>query len=104
VLVVTDDPRLASVFVREWRQLSTERREAILERRDRYEARLRLVIADGVATGDLAPVDPAAASLFLLTALNGVVDWYRPDGRLTAGAIADEFADLAVRSLAGAPA
>jgi AcrR family transcriptional regulator len=104
VLVVTDDPRLASVFVREWRQLSTERREAILERRDRYEARLRLVIADGVATGDLAPVDPAAASLFLLTALNGVVDWYRPDGRLAAGAIADEFAALAVRSLAGAPA
>jgi TetR/AcrR family transcriptional regulator, cholesterol catabolism regulator len=104
VLVVTDDPHLASVFVREWRQLSAERRELILERRDRYEDRFRTLIADGIAGGDFGPVDPATASLFLLTALNGVVDWYRPNGRLPATRIADAFADLAVRSLTGAPA
>jgi AcrR family transcriptional regulator len=103
VLVVTDDPHLASVFVREWRQLSIERREAILERRDRYEDRFRTLIADGIAAGDFSPVDPATASLFLLTALNGVVDWYRPDGRLPATRIADDYADLAVGSLTGAP-
>src|SRR5262245_58665608 len=45
VLVVIDDPHLASVFVREWRQLSAERRAAILERRDRYESRYRRLIA-----------------------------------------------------------
>jgi AcrR family transcriptional regulator len=101
-LVITDDPYRATVFVREWRQLSPDRRQAIVDRRDRYEARFRNLIADGVAEGAFSPLDPAIASLFLLTALNGIVDWYRPDGRVAAEQLADDVAELAVRSLAGA--
>jgi AcrR family transcriptional regulator len=101
VAVVTGDPHLASVFVREWRQLSDKRRQAIRARRDRYEARFRAVITEGVGDGVFTDVDPPMASLFILTALNGLVDWYRPGGRLPADAIADLFADLAVHSLTG---
>jgi hypothetical protein len=72
----------------------------ILERRDRYEARFRSVIAGGMADREFGSSDPTIASLFLLTALNGIADWYRPDGRLPATRIADDFADLAVSSLA----
>ena len=43
------------------------------------------VIADGIAAGMFAPVDPAVAAAFVLTALNGMVAWYRPDGRLGRG-------------------
>jgi AcrR family transcriptional regulator len=99
VLVVTSEPELASVFVHEWRHLEADRRAAILERRDRYEAGLRTLIADGMSAGDLLPTDPAVAAAFLLGALNGIATWYRPDGRLPAGRIADHYADLAVRSL-----
>lgn len=99
VEVVTADPERSSVFVTEWRHLSPERRDAIGLRRDAYERRVRSVIAEGQAVGAFAAIDPALAATFLLTALNGIATWYRPDGRLSADRIADHYVDLALRSL-----
>jgi TetR/AcrR family transcriptional regulator, cholesterol catabolism regulator len=97
--VVTADPERASVFVTEWRHLSSERRAAIASRRDAYEARFRAVIDDGTAVGAFRPTDTALAATFILTALNGIATWYRPGGRLSADRIADNYIDLALRSL-----
>jgi AcrR family transcriptional regulator len=97
--VVTSEPGEASVFVAEWRHLSPDRRAGILRRRDAYEARFRAVIADGMAAGAFAMTDPAIAATFLLSALNGIATWYRPDGHLGRERIADYHADLAVRAL-----
>ena len=97
--VVTADPERASVFVTEWRHLSADRRAAIAGRRDAYEARFRAVIEDGTAVGAFRPTDTALAATFILTALNGIATWYRPDGRLSADRIADHYVDLALRSL-----
>jgi AcrR family transcriptional regulator len=99
VRVVTDDVEEASVFVHEWRSLGPDRREAIRERRDAYEARFRRVIADGMAGGEFRLTDVPIAATFILTALNGIVTWYRPDGRLSPEQIADLYADLAVGSV-----
>ena len=97
--VVTADPERASVFVTEWRHLSGSRRAAIAQRRDAYEARFRAVIEDGIAVGAFRATDSALAATFILTALNGIATWYRPDGRLSADRIADHYVDLALRSL-----
>jgi AcrR family transcriptional regulator len=97
--VVTADPGRASVFVTEWRHLSGDRRAAIARRRDAYEARFRAVIDDGTAVGAFRATDSALAATFILTALNGIATWYRPDGRLNADRIADHYVDLALRSL-----
>jgi AcrR family transcriptional regulator len=97
--VVTDDLERASVFVHEWRSLDRGRRTDIARRRDAYEGRFRAVIADGVETGAFERVDPVPAAAFILTALNGLVAWYRPSGRLSADAIADTYADLALRAI-----
>lgn len=99
VRVIVEDVGAASVFISEWRALSGDRRDAILFRRDAYEARFREAITDGIATGDFALADPVLAATFVLTALNGVATWYRPDGRLGADRIADHFVDLALRTL-----
>lgn len=99
VEVITADPERSSVFVTEWRHLSGERRASIGARRDAYEQRVRDLIADGLAVGVFASVDPAVATTFLLTALNGIAAWYRPDGRLSADRIADHYVELALRSL-----
>ena len=101
--VVTADPERASVFVTEWRHLSGDRRAAIAGRRDAYEARFRAVIEDGTAVGAFRPTDTALAATFILTALNGIATWYRPDGRLSADRIADHYVDLALRSLSEDP-
>ncbi len=97
--VVTEDIQRASVFVHEWRALAKERRAAIAARRDAYEARFRTVIEDGVAAGVFTAVDPAAAAAFILTALNGLVLWYSPTGRLGPTEIADLYARLALESV-----
>lgn len=101
VEVVTDDLERATVFVHEWRSLEPDLRARIAKRRDAYERRFRTVIADGVASGEFATVDPAAAAAFVLTALNGLVAWYQPSGRLEPAAIAVLYTDLAVRAAVG---
>jgi AcrR family transcriptional regulator len=99
VEVVTAAPQRSSVFVTEWRHLSGERRAGIAARRDAYEARFRDTIGDGIAGGAFRTTDPAIAATFILTALNGIATWYRPDGRLSADRIADHYVELALRSL-----
>jgi AcrR family transcriptional regulator len=97
--VVTDSVEYASAFVYEWKFLSPERRAEIRRRRDRYEGRFRTLIAEGVASKAFGRVDPSVAALFILTALNGIPIWYRQEGRLSADRIANELAELAVRSV-----
>ena len=99
VEVITADPERSSVFVTEWRHLSPDRRAVIAGRRDAYEARFREAVADGIAVGAFHATDTALASTFVLTALNGIATWYRPDGRLSADRIADHYVDLALRAL-----
>lgn len=101
VMVVTDDLERATVFVHEWRSLDAESRSRMAQRRDAYERRFREVIAAGVDDGTFAAADPAATAAFILTALNGLVAWYHPDGRLTPTTIADQYTDLAVRAATG---
>jgi AcrR family transcriptional regulator len=97
--VLTSDVGEASVFVHEWRALGPERRAAILERRDAYEARFRRRIADGISIGAFGMTDPAIASTTMLSALNGVATWFDPAGRLPADRVADHLVDLSLRML-----
>jgi AcrR family transcriptional regulator len=101
--LVAREPELAGVFATEWRYLSGDRRASILARRDAYEARVREVIADGMATGELALTDGPVAAAVLLSALNGIAAWFRPDGRLSPDDLADRYADLAIRALSEVP-
>jgi AcrR family transcriptional regulator len=97
--VVTSDVGEASVFVHEWRSLGDERRAAVLERRDAYEARFRRPIADGIAIGAFGITDPAVAAIVVLSALNAVATWYDPSGRLSPDRIADHLVELTLRML-----
>jgi len=99
VQFVTADVGEASVFVHEWRALGPDRRAAILDRRDAYEARFRRRISEGIAIGAFPMTDPALAATVLLTALNGVATWYDPEGRLAPDRVADHLVDLSLRML-----
>ena len=99
VAVVTSAQKDAAVFLDEWRFLSTERRAQIAARRDDYEGLFRGAIAEGVASGEFGRVDPALTAMIILSALNGIATWYRPEGKLTPAAIADRHADLFLRAL-----
>jgi AcrR family transcriptional regulator len=99
--VLTSNVDEAGVFLNEWRALEGDRRAAILDRRDSYQARFRGHVERGIALGVFAMTDPSIATMTILGALNGVVTWYDPDGRLPADRIADHLVDLVLRMLEG---
>ncbi len=91
----------ATVFLNEWRYLSDERRDAIRDKRDAYEAMLRSIIAQGIEDGEFrADLDVAMAARLVLSAGNWVYAWYRPGGDMDATEIGEVFAEMLVRGVA----
>jgi AcrR family transcriptional regulator len=89
-----------TVFLNEWRYLSKELRAIVRDKRDRYEAVVRGIVADGIAAGEFrADLDVPLAARLVLSAGNWVYAWYRPGGELTPTEIGGRFADLLVTGL-----
>jgi len=57
------------------------------------------VIRLGLEQGCFRLVDPRVASFSMIGMANWTAAWYKPDGRLPAGAIADQIAELALASV-----
>jgi hypothetical protein len=59
------------------------------------------MVAEGVASGELRPVDPKLAARSLLAADEATQNWFRPLGTsgYTAEEVADHIATTAVRAL-----
>ena len=74
--VVAQQLDVATVFVREWRYLSGERREAFVAERRRYEQRVRDLFRDGVEQSELkTDLDVGTAALLFLSAANWAYAW-----------------------------
>ena len=99
VRVVTGGRERAKVFLFEWTFLGEERREAIRRSRAAYQGYFERVVAEGVAAGELETPDPKLAAVFILSAMNAIAHWYRPDGPLGPEALAAHYADLFLTGL-----
>ena len=99
VRVVTGGRERAKVFLFEWAFLSEERRAPVVRSRAAYQAYFERVVAEGVAAGELETADPGLAAVFILSAMNAVAHWYRPDGPLGPEALAAHYADLFLTGL-----
>ena len=86
--VVAEQLDVATVFIREWRYLEGERREAFVAERRRYEERFQAIFREGRELGELrTDLDDATATLLALSAANWAYTWLRP------GADTDDLAD-----------
>jgi AcrR family transcriptional regulator len=86
--VVGQQLDIATVFVREWRHLSGDRRARFVSERRRYEERIRELFRAGVEESQLrTDLDVATAALLFLSAANWAYTWLRP------GSDTDELAD-----------
>ncbi len=83
--------------------LPSRQQRHLLAKRDRYEEGLRNLIASGARSGEFVTCDPALAARAILGALNWSVQWFSPEGPLTAAEIADGFADYLIRGLLAKP-
>ncbi|MDE3023959.1 MAG: TetR family transcriptional regulator [Acidobacteriota bacterium] len=98
--VVGEQLDVATVFVREWRYLEGERRDAFVAERRRYEERFRALYREGRELGELrADLDDATAALLALSAVNWAYAWLRPG--VDTDAIADRFTALLVDGMRG---
>lgn len=79
--------------------LPARQQRYLLAKRDRYELGVRNLIASGMRTGEFVPGDAALVARAMLGALNWSVQWFRPEGELTAEQIAEKLADYLVRGL-----
>src|ERR1700719_641284 len=75
----------------------------LVTKRDKYEEGVRNLIAAGVRSGEFAPCDAALAGRAILGGLNWSVQWFNPEGPLTAAEIAERFADYLIRGLLARP-
>jgi TetR/AcrR family transcriptional regulator, cholesterol catabolism regulator len=76
VKVVQKQIDVATVWLREWRYLTGDAREAFLVERRRYEHRIRLLFQDVVACGEARPdLDVRYAALLFLSAANWTYTW-----------------------------
>ena len=68
--------------------------------RDAYEGLLRRLLSEAIKAGAMRPVDVALAGRLILSAINWMHRWYKPDGTFTAAEIAAQYYDMIVGGLA----
>jgi AcrR family transcriptional regulator len=98
--VVSEQLDVATVFIREWRYLDGERREAFVSERRRYEERFRALFREARELGELrADLDDGTATLLALSAANWAYTWITPD--TDTDALADRFLELLLDGMRG---
>ncbi|HUN81608.1 MAG TPA: TetR/AcrR family transcriptional regulator [Phycisphaerae bacterium] len=91
--VITSDLDVAAIYTFEWRHLSDPRRKEFTRRRDEYERMFRGLVDQAIHERFIAAESAASATLFILSALNWVSTWYRPDGPMGSEEVAKMLAD-----------
>lgn len=84
----------------EFRHLTPDHREVVIELRRQIDEVVADVLRDGVAAGTFAVSDVRGTALALLSMAIDVARWYTPEVRRTPEAIGASYADLAVRLVA----
>src|SRR5699024_6005312 len=101
IRVITDNLEAATVFFHEWKSLTEERRRIIQGKRDEYESMWARLLAEGEEQGSFRLSDPKSARLLILSAANGMYQWYRPEGELSPEEVAERFTSILLSGLHG---
>ena len=96
--VMIDDLQ-GSALALDFTALRDELLEQIITKRDQFERGMRVVISEGVKSGEFRNVEPKLATFAILGAINWISKWYRPDGSFKAADIGRMYSDLFVKGL-----
>jgi AcrR family transcriptional regulator len=83
--------------------LSDQQRDRMRELQRSHTETVRRILRLGVQAGAFTTDDVTVTAFAIISICDGVISWYRVDGRLGVDAIADRYGELALR-LAGAQA
>ena len=80
-----------------------ELRHEAIRQRDDYETLLRTIIRGGQESGAFAGNNPATAARAVLSMLNWMARWFKPDGSARAETFARDYYQLVLHGLAASP-
>ena len=78
-------------------------RAEIVRQRDRFEAKLRGFVREGIEDGSIIPCDPKLAIFSIFGAVNWVPKWYSDSGEWNNKQLAKGMSELLCRSIARHP-
>jgi AcrR family transcriptional regulator len=78
----------------EIRSLDEDARAKVVSLRDRYSAMFRKSLVAGQKAGTFRTADPSVVLAALFGTISSLPTWYKPGGRLSLDAIADEIANM----------
>jgi AcrR family transcriptional regulator len=93
---VVDHQVAAVVAISEVRYLTGADRERLVAARDSTEAVFAEIVAQGASNGEFRTPYPADAARSIVSLCSSVSTWYRPDGRLSRGQLAEQHARYAL--------
>jgi AcrR family transcriptional regulator len=82
-----------------WNDPEQRRQKERMMWRDRYEGLIRTLIQQAIDAGEIRPVDVPLAGRLVLSSLNWMHRWYKPEKGMTATQIADAYFDMIFRGL-----
>ena len=82
-----------------WSDPQQRRQKERLMWRDRYEGLIRALIQEAIDAGEIRPVDVPLAGRLVLSALNWMHRWYKPEKDLAAPEIAEAYFDMIFNGL-----
>jgi len=82
-----------------WNDPQQRRQKERLMWRDRYEGLIRALIQEAIDAGEIRPVDVPLAGRLVLSALNWMHRWYKPEKDLAAPEIAKAYFDMIFNGL-----
>lgn len=105
VRFVVDHQLAMLVSVGEVRYLHGPAREPLVAARDSTQGIFEEIVAQGAASGDFRTPYPGDAARAIVSLCSSIAAWYHPDGRLSAGQLAEQHARYCLALVeAGLPA
>ncbi len=100
IQVMAKDLTASAVFMNEHRHLSQPHLREFLLLRINYINRFKLIIEDGVKSGEFKPsIDRKLAVMTLFSSLNWMPMWYDPSSAIDSGELGKQLADMLVNGL-----
>ena len=99
VETITENQNQSSVFLSEWRNLSEPRLKLFRQLRQQYENQFTIILADGEKEDIFDDVDKKFAVLSILSTINFINEWYKPEGKMNASEIADKLSHFIMGGL-----
>lgn len=99
VNIITGNLNSSSVFLREWRHLPEPKLKEFIKLRNRYEDGFTSILLNGENENVFEAKDKKFAVLTILSAVNWIIEWYNPKGKMTPDEISEHLTEFILTGL-----